>query len=118
MGRTYLVTGAASGIGQATTHELRADGHTAIGVDIKGAGVTVDLGTAPGRAELVERVGELSGGRIDAIVAVVAVAGRVAANPVTVGANHFGARATLEGLRPLLARSPAPRAAVVASLAA
>jgi len=115
MSRTYVVTGAAAGIGQATAGKLRADGHTVIGVDIRNSDVTVDLSTEPGRGELVEQVARLSGGRIDAIIA---VAGLVAPSPVTVGVNYFGARATLEGLRPLLAGSPAPRAAVVASLAA
>jgi NAD(P)-dependent dehydrogenase (short-subunit alcohol dehydrogenase family) len=50
--------------------------------------------------------------------AVIAVAGLVAASPVTVGVNYFGATVTLEGLRPLLAGSDAPRSVVVALLAA
>jgi NAD(P)-dependent dehydrogenase (short-subunit alcohol dehydrogenase family) len=115
MSRTYVVTGAASGIGKATTERLRADGHTVVGVDLKDTDVTVDLSTDEGRAALVERVGELTGGRVDAVLA---VAGLVAAKPVTVAVNYFGAKATLEGLRPLLAGSDAPRAVVVASLAA
>lgn len=48
----------------------------------------------------------------------VAVAGLVASSPVTVGVNYFGAKATLQSLRPLLAGSDAPPAVVVASLAA
>lgn len=38
--------------------------------------------------------------------------------PATAGVNYFGAIATLEGLRPLLAGSYVSRAEVVASLAA
>lgn len=115
MTRTYVVTGAASGIGAATTEHLRTAGSTVITVDLHHADIEVDLSTAEGRTALVDQVNERSGGRIDAIIA---VAGLVAASPVTVGVNHFGAIATLEGLRPLLAGSDAPRAAVVASLAA
>lgn len=115
MDRTYVVTGAASGIGKATTERLRADGHTVIGVDLRDADVTADLSTDAGRTALVQEVEQRSGGRIDAVIA---VAGLVAASPVTVGVNYFGATATLEGLRPLLAGSEAPRAVVVASLAA
>jgi NAD(P)-dependent dehydrogenase (short-subunit alcohol dehydrogenase family) len=115
MTRKYVVTGAASGIGKALTEQLRAEGHTVIGVDLRDADVTVDLTTTEGRAGLVEHVTELSGGTIDAVIA---VAGLAAPIPATVGVNYFGAIATLEGLRPLLAGSDAPRAAVVASLAA
>jgi NAD(P)-dependent dehydrogenase (short-subunit alcohol dehydrogenase family) len=115
MSRTYVVTGSASGIGKATTERLRADGHTVIGVDLRDADVAVDLSTAEGREALVTQVRERTDGSIDGIIA---VAGLVAASPVTVGVNYFGAVATLDGLRPLLARSTAPRAVVVASLAA
>lgn len=115
MSRTYVVTGAASGIGKATVEKLRADGHVAIGVDIKDSDVTVDLTTAEGRDALVAEVSERTGGVVDGVIA---VAGLVAPIPATVGVNYFGAKATLEGLRPLLAASDAPRAVVVASLAA
>ena len=115
MARKYVVTGAASGIGKALTAQLRAEGNTVYGVDLRDSDVSVDLTTAEGRGDLVEKVTELSGGSIDAVVA---VAGLAAPIPATAGVNYFGAIATLEGLRPLLAGSDAPRAALVASLAA
>ncbi|MBC9927742.1 MULTISPECIES: SDR family oxidoreductase [unclassified Leucobacter] len=114
MSRTYVVTGAASGIGKTTAELLRAQGNTVIGVDLHDADINVDLTTATGRESLVAEATRLSGGNIDAVLA---IAGLAAAIPATVGVNYFGMVATLEGLRPLLAGSDAPRAVGVASMA-
>ena len=107
-GRTYVVTGSASGIGAATAALLRRRGGTVIGCDLAGADVQADLSTPQGRRSLVEQVA--GHGAIDAVLAV--------AGGGTTGmleTNFFGAVATLEGLRPLLARSDAPRAVAVSS---
>lgn len=115
MVRTYVVTGSASGIGKATRELLTKQGHRVIGVDIADADIEVDLGTANGRAQLVEEVTSISGGTVDAVLAVAGLASPTAA---TAAVNYFGTIATLEGLRPLLAASPAPRAVAVSSMAA
>jgi NAD(P)-dependent dehydrogenase (short-subunit alcohol dehydrogenase family) len=113
MERTYVVTGAASGIGAATARYLRERGSRVIGCDLHNSDVTADLTTSEGRAELVDGVKRLSGGKIDAIVA-----NAGGGPPATmIGLNFFGAVATLEGLRPLLKTSPAPRAVMVSSIA-
>jgi NAD(P)-dependent dehydrogenase (short-subunit alcohol dehydrogenase family) len=114
MTRTYVVTGAASGIGLATSELLVERGHRVIGVDLQGTDVNVDLSTAAGREHLVARVTELSGGTIDAIIA---NAGLATPTATTVAVNFFGAVATLTGLRPLLHGSAAPRAVVTVSMA-
>ncbi len=110
--RTYVVTGSASGIGKATKELLEERGHQVIGVDLKDADIELDLSTPEGRAGLPDAVAAASGGRIDAIVA---VAGVAQFTSLTVKVNFFGAVATLEGLRPLLAGSDSPRAVVVSS---
>ncbi|MFI2754261.1 SDR family oxidoreductase [Cellulomonas sp. P22] len=112
--RTVVITGSASGIGQATRQILEARGERVIGVDLHDADVEVDLTTVAGRAGLVEQVRTLSGGQIDAIVA---NAGLALPLPATVAVNYFGALATLEGLRPLLTGSTAPRAVATSSMA-
>jgi NAD(P)-dependent dehydrogenase (short-subunit alcohol dehydrogenase family) len=54
--RTYVITGAGSGIGLATRQLLEAQGHQVIGTDIRNAEVIADLGTPEGRVALVEQV--------------------------------------------------------------
>ncbi len=112
--RTYVITGAASGIGKATSELLQERGHAVIGVDLKGSDVDADLSTAEGRATMVEAVTEKSGGSIDAIIA---CAGLSTPTVATAKVNYYGAVGTLTGLRPLLAGSEAPRAVAIASMA-
>lgn len=113
MSRTYVVTGSASGIGAATGRLLRARGHKVIGCDLRKADVIGDLATPKGRAAMVDGVTRLSGGRVDGVIA------NAGGGPpeTSLALNFFGAVATLEGLRPLLARSEAPRAVAVSSVA-
>ncbi|WP_152361845.1 SDR family oxidoreductase [Microlunatus speluncae] len=106
--RTYVVTGSASGIGASTASILRDLGATIIGCDLNDADIIADLSTPAGRESLVAEV--TKGGPIDAVLAV-AGGGRTG----LLETNYFGTVATLEGLRPLLARSRAPRAVAVSS---
>ncbi|SFO53088.1 NAD(P)-dependent dehydrogenase, short-chain alcohol dehydrogenase family [Pseudonocardia ammonioxydans] len=106
--RTYVVTGSASGIGAATASILRDRGATVIGCDLDDADVVADLSTPAGRRSLVDQVA--AWGRIDAVLA---VAG--GSRTGILETNYFGAIATLDGLRPLLTRSAAPRAVAVSS---
>jgi NAD(P)-dependent dehydrogenase (short-subunit alcohol dehydrogenase family) len=113
MDRTYVITGAASGIGAATTRYLRDRGGRVIACDLRDADVIADLTTIAGRAQLVKDVTSLSGGNIDGVLA------NAGGGPgeTMLSLNFFGAVATLDGLRPLLKSSPAPRAVMVSSIA-
>jgi NAD(P)-dependent dehydrogenase (short-subunit alcohol dehydrogenase family) len=111
--RTYVITGSASGIGAATQELLQARGHHVIGADLHDADVVADLATEQGRGHLVDEVKRLSGGTIDAVLA---VAGVDIAGPPTIAINYYGAVATLVGLRPLLVGSAEPRAVAVSSI--
>jgi NAD(P)-dependent dehydrogenase (short-subunit alcohol dehydrogenase family) len=114
MKRTYVVTGAASGIGAATKRYVEERGGRVITCDLREADVIADLTTVVGRAALIEGVTRLAEGHVDAIVAN-AGGGPPETSP---SLNFFGAVATLEALRPLLNTSPAPRAVAVSSVAA
>lgn len=106
--RTYVVTGSASGIGAATAALLRERGAKVIGCDLSDADIQADLSTPDGRQALVDQVTER--GPIDAVLA-------IAGGDKTglLETNYFGTVATLEGLRPLLTQSEAPRAVAVSS---
>lgn len=113
--RTYVVTGASSGIGAATVDVLRDGGHRVIGADLTDSEISADLSTAEGRQRLWHGVDRLSGGVVDGVIA---CAGLGTAAPLTVAVNYFGMVASIELLRPQLVNSPAPRAVGIASLAA
>lgn len=127
MTRTYLVTGAASGMGSLTKARLETAGARVIGVDLHSADVIANLATHEGRGAMVEAVSR----EVDALDAVIACAGVAwtgaseatekliarSSPEMAIRVNYFGAVATCEGLRPLLARSASPRVAVVSSTA-
>jgi NAD(P)-dependent dehydrogenase (short-subunit alcohol dehydrogenase family) len=114
--RFALVTGAASGIGRATVQALRDQGARVIGVDLRDADITADLSTADGRAALVAEASRLAPDGLDLVVAAAGVSFPLGGLPLAV--NFFGAVATLEGLRPLLARRAPSQAIAICSTAA
>lgn len=114
MNRTYVITGAASGIGAATAQTLRSQGHSVIGVDLQNAEVSADLSTHEGRVEAAAKASGLAGGRIDAVIACAGIAAPIAK---TFSINFFGVTEFLTALLPALRASNAPRVAVVSSMA-
>lgn len=113
MARTYVITGSASGVGLAAKEKLESLGHSVIGIDLSGADIEADLSTPDGRQTAVAQVVE----RVRSIDGVIASAGIAMPIATTVAVNYFGVTELLEGLRPLLATSDAPRAVVVSSIA-
>jgi NAD(P)-dependent dehydrogenase (short-subunit alcohol dehydrogenase family) len=110
--RTVCITGSAGGIGGATRARLEKDGARVIGVDVRDAEVVADLSTPAGRDAMVAAVTELGGGVLDGLVA---AAGIMGDQPLVVAINYFGAIASLDGLRPLLARGTDASAVAISS---
>ena len=66
--RTIAITGAASGIGAATAHRLRAEGHRVITVDVTRPMSRATSRRRPGDARAIASVTRLAGGRLDGLV--------------------------------------------------
>lgn len=113
MARTIVVTGAGSGIGKATAEILRAQGHTVIGLDLRGADIDVDLTDADSLQAAARKIAE----HHDSIDGIVANAGVTSNSALDLKVNYFGAIDTIESLKGLLEKSPAPRVAITASAA-
>lgn len=114
MTRTIAVTGSASGIGAATAAHLKARGDRVIGIDIKDADVVADLSSSDGRQAAVAAVREAAAGTLDGLVT---CAGTAVPGELMTRLNFFGSTDLITGLHDDLARSSAPRVALIASLA-
>ena len=114
MSRTYVITGTASGIAAATARILKERGNKVIGIDIHDADIVADLSTKRGRLDAANKAIELAGGTIDGVIACAGLAHPIAK---TVSVNYFGMTEFLEALAPTLAKSDAPRAALISSMA-
>src|SRR5688500_17828239 len=114
--RTIVVTGSASGMGAATKARLEAAGDKVIGVDLRDAEITADLGTAEGRQAAIDGVTGLAGDGIDGLVTWAGLPGLTERpGSLLVSVNYFGTVVLLEGLRPLLAAGDRPAAVAISS---
>ena len=114
MARTYVITGAASGIGATTSALLQERGANVIGVDIHNTDVNSDLSTSLGRQEAAKSVIKMSGGSIDGVILCAGLAHPIA---LTVSVNFFGVTDFLTELLPTVKNSLAPRVAITSSMA-
>jgi len=113
--RTYVVSGAASGIGAATTALLRDQGHRVVTVDLHDADVVADLSTEAGRAAAVAGVRELTD-VVHGLVPCAGIGGLTGGNPaLVVSVNFFGAVGLVRGLQPLLAAAGGASVVLLAS---
>ena len=98
------MTGGATGIGAALKEQLRERGHTVIVVDIKDADVVADLSTSAGREAACAGVRELAADGLDGFIPCAGLGTHVKPPSLIGAVNYFGAVATVEGLKDLVAK--------------
>lgn len=104
---TYVVTGAASGMGHAAAERLRSAGHAVVTVDLRDADVVADLATDAGRRTAVAQVLARAGDRLDGAV-LAAGLGPVPGREETIAqVNYVAPVALLLAWRDALARAAA-----------
>jgi NAD(P)-dependent dehydrogenase (short-subunit alcohol dehydrogenase family) len=115
MDRTYVVSGAASGIGAATTALLRGHGHRVVTVDLRDADVAADLSTPDGREAAVAGVRALTD-VVHGVVPAAGIGGFTGTDPaLVVSVNFFGAVGLVEGLREPMGRAGGAAVVLLAS---
>lgn len=112
---TIAVSGSGSGMGAAIRQRCERNGHTVIGIDLRGAEIIADLGTPAGRAAAIAEVRRRADGQLDGLVACAGVATHIEPRSIIVSVNYFGAQMLLAGLRDLLAAGSQPAAVAICS---
>lgn len=100
---TFAVTGSAGGLGSAIRARIEAEGHSVVGVDLRGAEVMADLSQPSEREAAWAEVRRSCGGRLAGVVACAGLGGTAKPTSLVARVNYFGAVSTLDGLLPLLA---------------
>lgn len=107
----YAMTGGASGIGAALKDKLRNRGDKVIVVDIQDADIVADLSTGEGRQSAVAGIAELAADGLDGFIACAGLPPVAKPYSIIDKVNYFGAVATIEGVRHLVAKK---RGAIIA----
>jgi 3alpha-hydroxysteroid 3-dehydrogenase len=118
MANHIVITGSASGLGQALAAALVAEGRPVIGIDRHQADIVADLDTPEGRHDAVAVALDASHGRLDGVVSCAALSPLHDDPAAVVGVNYFAALAVLDGLRPALECGDAPAAVAISSIGA
>ena len=101
----YAMTGGATGIGAATKNQLRDEGHNVIVVDIMDADIIADLSTPAGRRTAVDGIRVSAPEGLDGFIACAGLGPNVKPHSLVTRVNYFGALATIEGVKNLVAKN-------------
>lgn len=101
---TYAMTGGATGIGAAIKQRLQNDGHSVLIIDIKDADIQVDLSSVNGRAKANAELAQMAPEGLDGFIACAGVGSHISPASLITRVNYFGAVASIEGARDLVAK--------------
>ena len=101
---TYAMTGGATGIGAAIKDRLRNEGHEVVVIDIKGADIGADLSSPKGRAHANSELVKAAPEGLNGFVACAGLGAHVKPFSTIARVNYFGAVASIEGARDLVAK--------------
>ena len=107
----YAMTGGATGIGAALKDQLRDRGDEVIVVDIQSADIVADLSTIEGRQSAVAGIAGLAPQGLDGFIACAGLPPVAKPCSIIDKVNYFGAVATIDGVRQLVAKK---RGAIIA----
>jgi NAD(P)-dependent dehydrogenase (short-subunit alcohol dehydrogenase family) len=104
---TYVVTGAASGMGLAVTERLRGEGHDVVTADLHDADIVADLSTAAGRRQVTRQLLERTGGTLHGAVLAAGLGPAPGREEQIAQVNYEAPVQLLDAWRPALAASAA-----------
>ena len=99
---TYVVTGAASGIGKAIKHGLESEGHKAIGVDLQESDIRADLADRDRLASAVAEIHSRAPAGLNGLVLCAGVGAQHANRALIPQVNFFATVDLVEALMPAL----------------
>lgn len=98
----YAITGASSGIGAKTKELLEQEGNKVINIDLKGGDICVNLATAEGRTDAVNKLHEMCPDGLDGMICNAGVSGACGNLALIISLNYFGTVAVATGVYDLL----------------
>ena len=101
-----IISGSASGIGEATRKKLEGQGARVVGIDVRDAEIIADLSVPEGREEAIRRALESTGNGIDSVVLSAGLSGVSTPPDMTLSVNYFGSVELFDGLRPAMEGRP------------
>ena len=100
--KSYVITGASSGIGKALAEMLQKEGNRVFNIDLKNGDFNGDLSSPAGRAAAVEAVHAAFPDGLDGLVCCAGVPGTCPSVKLIMSLNFYGAAAIAEGCFDLL----------------
>ncbi len=101
----YAMTGGATGIGAAIKNRLHTEGHEVTVIDIKNADIEADLSSDGGRQHANAELAKVASAGLDGFIACAGVGSHVTPFSLITSVNYFGAIASIEGARDLVAKN-------------